>query len=412
MLSFEQAPPAAVPLRFFLTAPVFLGLAGATMALSADELFATRWSPAALAATHLLTTGFMLQVMLGALFQLMPVAAGANLPQPARLAVAVHVGCTVGALLLSAGFLFGEARWLGAGGALLGGTLGVFAFAAGWALWRTPARGATVVALRLAIAWLAATVVLGVLMALARGGWLGAAVLGLSPVHVAVGLAGWGGLLVAGTAYLVVPMFQLTPAYPAWFSRRYAWALSAALLLGAALQGRGWWLPVLLLVAGFCLMTLDRQRRRHRAKVDVTFHLWRLALISALVAMGLMALAVSMGGLPAVSVLAGVLVLLGAYVSLIVGMLYKIVPFILWIHLQPRVANVPAMTRMLNARWVRWQWRLHAVALILGVLAPFVPILGYAAGIAVLIATGLLEAVLIRVARHARLAEAAGAQPS
>jgi len=75
-LSFEQAPPFALPLRFFLTAPLFL-LAAAGLIVWAPEALASRWTPQALALTHALTLGFLAMVMLGALMQMLPVVAGA-----------------------------------------------------------------------------------------------------------------------------------------------------------------------------------------------------------------------------------------------------------------------------------------------------------------------------------------------
>ena len=62
-LSLEQAPPFNVPLRFFLTAPPFLLLAAGLLLWQGPDLFASRWLPATLALTHLLTLGFMAQVM-------------------------------------------------------------------------------------------------------------------------------------------------------------------------------------------------------------------------------------------------------------------------------------------------------------------------------------------------------------
>ena len=43
-LSFEQAPPFSLPLRFFLTAPLFLLAAAILIVLSPDAL-ASRWTP-------------------------------------------------------------------------------------------------------------------------------------------------------------------------------------------------------------------------------------------------------------------------------------------------------------------------------------------------------------------------------
>jgi hypothetical protein len=126
VLSFENAPPFSAPLRFFLTAPLFAVLAGLLLVIEGPVVFTSRWTPGALAATHLLTVGFMLQVMLGALIQVLPVVAGADLPRPLALARAVHVGLTGGGLLLVGGFWFGL-PWALAGGALLLG-LTVFLF--------------------------------------------------------------------------------------------------------------------------------------------------------------------------------------------------------------------------------------------------------------------------------------------
>jgi hypothetical protein len=87
---------------------------------SGPELLASRWTPAALALTHLITVGFMLQVMLGAMIQILPVVAGANIARPLRVATLVHALLVRGALLLVAGFLSFPSRCPSAGCRLLG----------------------------------------------------------------------------------------------------------------------------------------------------------------------------------------------------------------------------------------------------------------------------------------------------
>ena len=78
LLSFDQAPPFSAPFRFFVTAPLFAILAGALLLWSGPELFASRWTPTALALTHLLTAGFMMQVMRGEHIQLRELMASAE----------------------------------------------------------------------------------------------------------------------------------------------------------------------------------------------------------------------------------------------------------------------------------------------------------------------------------------------
>src|SRR5574340_1841803 len=91
-LSFDQAPPVSGPARFFLTAPLFGIAAGFLLALNDGGLFDSRWQPAALALTHLMTLGFMLLTLCGALLQILPVASGANVWRPRVVAWIVHVG--------------------------------------------------------------------------------------------------------------------------------------------------------------------------------------------------------------------------------------------------------------------------------------------------------------------------------
>ncbi|MCZ7654672.1 MAG: hypothetical protein M5R42_10950 [Rhodocyclaceae bacterium] len=98
-LSFEQAPPISVPFRFFLTAPLFGMAAGLLLLWQGPQAFVSRWTPVALALTHLLAVGFMLQAMCGALLQMLPVAAGANIWQPRRVTHLTHAGLTIGTLL-------------------------------------------------------------------------------------------------------------------------------------------------------------------------------------------------------------------------------------------------------------------------------------------------------------------------
>ena len=82
LLSYEQSPPLAAPFRFFLTAPCCGVLAGLLLIVYGEDALVMRWTPAALALTHAVTAGFMLQAMLGALIQILPVVVGVNLAAP------------------------------------------------------------------------------------------------------------------------------------------------------------------------------------------------------------------------------------------------------------------------------------------------------------------------------------------
>lgn len=385
MLSFEQAPPISASFRFLLTAPWFGVAAGLLFAWNGPVALTLRWTPSALALTHLLTTGFMLQAMCGALLQFMPVATGANIWRPLLLANLIHPTLLVGATALAFSLGSAHPRFLKASELLLGTGLGAFCATSGIGLFRTAAAGVSLLALRTAVAGLAVTTVLGLLLVRAISGHPVMAVPTLTDLHAAWGLGGWALMLLAGVSFTVVPMFQMTPQYPRWVPRLLPIALGAALVAAAvtAIESQQTWpwihaiaFAVLCAIA-FALITLRLQHRRRRARIDASFMLFRGAMIT-LIAAGVCWLApVIYPDLASASWIypcIGVLCLAGVFVSAINGMLYKIVPFVCWLKLSfPSSSSIasPSIKMFISERAMINQTRLHflAVALLLASLA-------------------------------------------
>ena len=405
-LSFEQAPPLDVPLRFFASACLF-GLLTALLLIwapgeDAGGGFGHRWSPPVLAATHLVTTGFMLHIMLGALFQLTPVAVGANVWRPRLVATWTHLFACLATLVLSGAFLWGTA------GYALATVLFVLALvpcivALLAALMRSGAHGEMRSALWLALLALAFTVALGALLALVRGGQAAVGWSLFTPLHIFAGWLGWGLVLLAGVSYQVVPMFQITPPYPQRFRSLFVPAVIALLVLATVAHGLldsaplvAVWLARAATLGGcaavvtWAVVTWRLQNRRRRARMDVSLRLWRLSLASFAGAAVLAALLEFVWLPPATAVSLGVLVLIGGFVSVMSAMLYKIVPFLIWLHLQKLGAAPLTMYEIISEPAMRRHAIAHAVALLLGLLLPWWPALQVPTGLAALLAFALL----------------------
>ena len=424
LLSFENAPPFAAPLRFFVSAPFFALAAGLLLAHEGTDLLNSRWTPAALAATHLVTVGFMLQIMLGALIQILPVVAGANLNRPMLVARVVHVGLSLGGILLAAGFYFGVPLLLTAAAVLLGVAVSFFLGAAWRALLGVPSTSPTIRGLKLALGGLLAVVAIGVVMALALAyGWpLPLPV--LADLHAGWGLGGWAGVLLAAMAYVVVPMFQLTPGYPArpswWFPVAvfgFLRAWSIGVLIDAAGLGRASQFFAALAGIAFAGLTLRLQARRRRAKADATYRYWQLGLaasVAALLQLALAAVFPSLTDWHGWTLVFGILIIAGGFLPFIVGMLYKIVPFLSWMHLQNfGQAKVPApsMNKILPDGDCLRQMLAYGAAVALLLLAVVFPDwLARPAGLAFAMANGWLAWNLVRsVGRYRHhLADIAG----
>lgn len=418
-LRYDQAPPFAVPLRFFLTAPLFLLAAGLVVAVRGEELFASRFSPAALAATHLVTLGFMTMTMLGAMSQILPVLGGVPLPRPRLVAALVHAALTAGTAALASGFLWAAPGLVQAGVLLLGAGFTVFLAAVGIGLARTSNRAATWAGLALAAAALAMTVGLGLELGAVRGWGHAAASLAARDLHPAWGLLGWTGLLVAVVGFHVVPMFQMTPPYPALMQRWLAPAVFAMLATASAVR---WgedsprasvWLFAAVAIGwiAFATATLTLQARRRRARADATLLLWRVGMLSAAAALAGWAGSAALGT-DRLDATVGILGLIGFAVSVIAGMLHKIVPFLAWFHLRalvPAGRRVPHMGLLAPEAAQRRYAAVHIAAVATLLVAAFAPAwLAPVAGAALAAAAALLEWNLASIVLAFRRARAEG----
>jgi len=422
-LSLDQAPPVSIPFRFFLLAPLFGLAAGLLLLYWGEAALTSRWAPPTLALTHLLTLGLLGMVMCGAMLQMLPVIAGSPVPRVVLVGTLSHLLLVCGILALVGAFLSHGDGLMELAILSLGGGFLVFISGVVVALWRVRVASATITGMRLAIAGLVLTVSFGMLVAGAWGGLLNLGSLSsLTDIHLSWGLLGWIGLLLMSVSFQVVPLFQVTPDYPGWITGTLPRAVFLGILLWMGLrygaEHLGWparlealWIAVLgLAFSAYGGTTLYLQRRRKRRIIDVTLWFWRLAMLCIF-----MVLLTWIGGLlfpvfaalPGYPLLLGILLLLGVAVPAVNGMLYKILPFLCWFHLQNRqlalmcmTVPVPHMKAFITDRAAKRQFHISLLALLLALPAALWPALfARPAGLAfafsnLLLLVNLLQAVI------------------
>lgn len=344
-LGFEHSPALSVPLRFFLNIPIFVLLAGALVLWAGPAAFSSRWSLTTLALTHLFTLGILGSAMLGAMMQILPVACNVHFPYARHTSRCVHILLTFGTLALVIGFLGLRPIWFTAAAILLALAFTAFITIASAGLWqhrRQVYKGAReiLVVVRLALLGLAMTAALGVTLAgtLAQGNALPA----LTDLHAAWGLAGWAGMLLIGISFQLIPIFQVTEIYPKPLTRWLVIVILGALLAWSALSLSNA-LPAvireaveLLLVAAYglyAMTTFHLLWTRKRPKAEPTTLFWRLAMLCLLACAPVWLWLTSQHD-TAATLLLGSLIIVGTLWSAINGMLYKIIPFLLWKHAQ------------------------------------------------------------------------------
>jgi len=381
-LNTQQAPPISVPLRFFSAAPLFLLLAALILLSGAGNPFADMRSPALLAATHCITLGFIAMIMLGAMQQILPVVIVSPMPASRLTAWLTFLPLISGALLLPAGFMLGKPVLLNLAWPLLGLAFITFIIASLISLARSPAYNATKTALLLSILALSGAIALGMLLAhgYANGSQLPYAKLSAS--HIMLSLGGWVLLLIIGVSYQVVPMFQLTPSYPEWLGIGLTPAIFIVLalnLLSVLFEFRPQWVVIAgqsmfwFLAGCFAVATLILQNKRRRRVADATLSFFRMGMMALLCA-ALFALATLI--FPAIDrfvTLSAIFFMLGFAMSLINGMLYKIVPFLVWFHLYRGGVKrgVPNMKEIIPEHWMWRHLWLHRCTMLAALFAPW-----------------------------------------
>ncbi|MCL6562790.1 MAG: hypothetical protein K6U87_07255 [Firmicutes bacterium] len=393
----DKAPAIGVPLAFWGTGWVG-GLAWALwLFLHPRPIWMALWqSPSFLVAVHLFTLGWITPMMLGSLYQWIPVVT--NRPWPrARLAVWIYAGYLLGAGAFLAGLSQETWRVAAAGGFLVAGSVLAFVTLAASTLVRRPLT-VPLAFVASSLACLTLTVLMGCLMALALAGEGG--LLQVLPWHMLLGLGGWFSLTLMGVSYKLLPMLAVTRRDPRW--GWWSWALTLGFLFG--LMGVAsavplptwvrWWGALALpwTVYAVDLYATVRSRRSHQPDVVV------LGMAGSLLAGVAAPLLLAAGR----GFLAATLFALGWLGLASLSYFQKILPFALWQYQFSRhkgsSVQVPHVAEILPPLWSRGvlgTYIVGGVAAVIGRLVDQEPL--WRAGIGV-VGLGLALAIVTLVA--------------
>jgi hypothetical protein len=407
----QRLIPETIPLRFFGTAAVaHVGLWLAVFAL-ADRLpeFTGGLSPE-LAVAHTLTLGVLVMTAMGASLQMLPVGLGRSAPSSAACNAVYGLFVTALALLL-VGFAWIADRLIVAGALLASVAVTVYGITVARIIFRSTEMRVVVLHVWVALASLALLVGLAVAMALDyRGGFL-ADHMRTAVVHAVLGGYGFMGMLALGLSQVVVPLFavSLVP-YAEWVEASF-WYSSAGLCFAVLGTGFGEPLVVLVaLVAGLAAvffhlrLMIDTVKRRLRRRLSPEFVLLKVSWAFLPVSL-LLGAALAFDLLPATGpALFGFVLLFGWLLTLLVGVLQRIVPFLASMHTGRPGRRPAAPSELTDERMLvvsRWS-HLSAVAVValgIAVDAGLLVRVGAAAGVVGAVAFLLFMATVWRRTR-------------
>jgi hypothetical protein len=396
-LSFEQAPPIKVVLRFFLTGALF-GVVAFLFAIFNANSFVNIGDSATLTFVHLLTLGIMASFMFGALFQMMPVLAGVSINSSELLSMRVHYGLIFGLLFLISSFYSGADILYFFAALFLGYSL----FAAAYTILKEllkVQKSASPKGMMLALLSLVAVAILGILMlAIRYGADLPLNYIDIKNAHLGFGLFGWIAMLIIAVAFQVIEMFYVTPPYPKVVTKYLTVAIFVFNIVTLISPASTIYMQSLIALAlgTFALFTLVRLSQKKRAVSDATIWFWRSALISLVIS----ALLLITGNFMDIN-----LALIATFytifaLSVVYAMVFKIVPFLVWFQLnRAGYFDAPMMHEVIHPKSAKYNFYIFIAASmlsIIGINISFVAYIGYL----LMTISFLMLAILIYKAWH------------
>lgn len=354
-LSLDQAPPISVVLRFFFTVPVFGILLTLIVFFNPHDVL-TPTHPLSLAAIHVMFLGIITMSMFGALFQMQSVLGGRPIPSVLGNAFLIHLFLVIGVLSLSGAFVLGTPELFIIASVFLGGSI-LYVATLILPLLFVGTPHDTLRGMRLALIALSLTAILGIVMASEYANLSFSAFHAvIRSVHYSLGLVGWIAILIIAVAFQVVEMFYVSTPYSPWCKRNAFKIIAVSLFLKIIWLFTAlpyvWVFDLVIgaLLVGFVTTTAKRLKMRKRRVSDVSIWFWSsgIILLSLAVVAHMVALSNVYPQSQSISLIAFGLFAL----AVILGMMGKIVPFLVWFHLNsagymdtPLMSNIIPQSR-------------------------------------------------------------------
>ena len=392
-LSFSALPPISVPFRYFISAVIFLLLTALLILVSGETIWLSRWQPILLAITHLFTLGFISMVMMGAIYQFLPVIGGVGVANVRNVAIVSHSFHTLGTLALSWSFVLPSTLARVIAMVTLGIGFTCYIFSVAQVLVKKLSQGPTIIGIRFAMLSLIFVVALGLLFVVQNSSipYVNLSFVAdknYTDIHALLGGFGWAGGLILAVSLQIIPMFHVTPSFPTWLAKYMPVTLISLLLLlflfkANSAGGQVIIAFVLVTYAVFNLAFLRLFKQRKRKVVDTSIHFWQLSGISFLALTCLYFLPddfyqqVFSGNK---ALLLSAMFIYLYLISIIEAMLLKIVPFLSYTHLQNLcLANfnlmnyLPHMHELLLKKHSRLLFKFHVLSCVLLILTIAAP---------------------------------------
>lgn len=345
-IASSLAPPFSMVSKYFIAAVAFFVVLTGLSALVAADIHGHHFQPKLLALTHIATLGWISMIIFGAMYQLVPVVLEVKLFS-AKLGEIQFWLYVVGILGFVYGFWnFNVGVHFTASASLV--TLAIFIFIVNifFTMANVTKWNLTGLYLLTALVYLKITALAGLLLSVNLGfPFISRIHLDYLKIHAHLGFIGWVVMVIMGVGLKLIPMFGLSHGFSTT-PAKVAYVLVNIGLLGTTVEwlmtGPGWLLQCYIGLLGigifaFLFQLVEIFRHRMKKTLDIGMKHSAVAfgyfLLSSATGVFLAFADIGDEGLQQALVLTyGAVAIFGFFSMLIVGQMYKIVPFLVWFH--------------------------------------------------------------------------------
>jgi len=331
-----------------------------------------------LAWVHVFLLGFMMMIIFGAMAQLVPVVLEVEHFE-VGLYYAIYPLLLIGTLFMAVGF-YGFPMLLPFGGTIVFIAFSIFLFETFLTIRKVKKLNFVIISILIANIFLLLGLIVGIVMALGYGGLMDLDLESLLISHVYLVLIGYVSITIMGVGFILVPMFWLSHG----FSWRYAKIALVTLSLSVVLIVIGSLtyinllntLAYVLTIISFFLYAYNIYviyKKRVRVEADIYFKSILFSSISLLVAL-ILGIFYFITQKQEILLATFWIVFFGFITHIIIGHLYKIIPFLVWYErFSPYVGKkqVPMLADMVPVNSANMQFIFSSI----GVLCVLVSIL-------------------------------------
>jgi hypothetical protein len=372
-LSLDQAPPVSVPFRFFLSAPIFGVFISLIFFFFPFDEISNQYSHKAIGVVHLFTLGILSMIIFGAMQQMMPVLAGAVIKRPKLFANIVHSSLVLGTFFMSFSFILEIKFFLDIGVFFLAISFLTFFGLAIKLLFTVKYLTSTVKAMRLFSLAGLVTLMLGLFLAFSHiSSNITPLHLSFVNMHILFGLFGFTLLLIMGVSFQVIPMFYVALSFPKHIQHTVPIILFLSLLIASVVlyfEANFLLLKVLFVTITvlFSYYGLKSLNNRRRPVFDVTLWYWKFSL-----SMLFLSQIIWLFDIFETNYILAIVFAFGFLYSLLQGMVYKIIPFLAWFHLNSKgYFKLPTIREFIDEKYIKINFFIHLSSILFFVLSYF-----------------------------------------